>query len=87
MRERSDTQSRLTLCDPTDCSPPGSSVREHWREVPFPPPGDLLNAEAELSSFTSPALAGTSTTWEDHKLDKGPQVSPSPATCVRCNIW
>ena len=36
----------LTLCDPTDCSPPGSSVRgifqqEHWSGLPLPPPGDL----------------------------------------------
>ena len=31
------TQSCLTLRDPRDCSPPGSSVRqEHWSAVPFP---------------------------------------------------
>ena len=40
------TQSCLTLCEPVDCSPPGSSVlgilqarRLQW--VPFPSPGDL----------------------------------------------
>ena len=41
------TQSRPAPCDPTDCSPPGSSVywgvsrREYWSGLPGPPPGDL----------------------------------------------
>ena len=38
-------QSCLTLFDPLDCSPPGSSVHGiFWArilELPFPPPGDL----------------------------------------------
>ena len=39
-------QSCPSLCDPTDCSPPGSSlhefsVQEYWSEVPFPSPRDL----------------------------------------------
>ena len=53
-------KSFLTLCDPMDCSPPGSSVYgisqgrilEWW---PFPPPGDLPDPGIEP---TSPALAG-----------------------------
>ena len=39
------TQSCLTLCDPMDCSPPGSSVefsrQEYWSGLPFPSPGDF----------------------------------------------
>ena len=40
------TQSCPTLCDPMDCSPPGSSVygisrQEYWSGLPFPSPGDL----------------------------------------------
>ena len=40
------TQSCLTLCDPMDCSPPGSSAhefsrQEYWSGLPFPFPGDL----------------------------------------------
>ena len=40
------TQSCPTLCDPADCSPPGSSVRgilqaSIWGGLPFPSPGDL----------------------------------------------
>ena len=37
---------RLSLCDPTDSSPPGCSVhgfsrQEYCSALPFPPPGDL----------------------------------------------
>ena len=42
------TQSCLTLCNPVDCSPPGSLSmgfprQEYWSGLPFPPPGDLPN--------------------------------------------
>ena len=66
-------QSCLTLCNPMDHSPPGSSVHGilqarvlEW--VAVPPLGDLPDPETELESLTSPALAGgfftTSATWE-----------------------
>ena len=46
--------SYLTLCDPLDCSPPGSSVglfrQEYWSELPFPTPGDLPNPGVEPES-------------------------------------
>ena len=66
-------QSCLTLCHPMDCSPPGSSVHGNVQSkilsgLPCPPPGVLPNPAIELTSFTSPALAGsfftTSATWE-----------------------
>ena len=65
-------QSRLTLCNPMDCSPPGSSVgfsrQEYWSGSPSPPPGDLPKAGMEPASPLSPALAGslfsTSAAWE-----------------------
>ena len=51
------TQSCLTLCDPTDCSPPASSVHGilqarilEW--VAIPPPGDLPNPGIECKSPT-----------------------------------
>ena len=65
-------QSCPTLCNPLDCSPPGSSVpgfsgQEHWSDLPCPPPGDLPNPGIELESLMSPALAGrfftTSAIW------------------------
>ena len=36
-------QSCQTLCDPADCSLPGSSVHGDSRGLPCPPPGDLPN--------------------------------------------
>ena len=68
-------QSCLTLCDPVDCSLPGSSVHGilqarilEW--VPMPPPGDFPDPGIEPTFLVSPASAGgfftTSTTWEAH---------------------
>ena len=50
-------QSCLTLCDPMDCSPPGScpwgfSRQEYWSGLPCPPPGDLPNPGIEFRSST-----------------------------------
>ena len=67
------TQSCLTLCDPRECSSPGSSVHGSVQAkilsgLPCPPPGVCPNPGIELTSFTSLALAGrfftTSATWE-----------------------
>ena len=49
------TQLCLTLCDPMDCSPSGSSVQgiprqEYCRGLPFPPPGDRPCPEIETAS-------------------------------------
>ena len=68
-------QSCLTLCDPVDCSLPGSSDHGilqarilEWVAFPCPPPGDLPNPGIKPASLTSPALASrfftTRTTWE-----------------------
>ena len=66
-------QPRLTLCDPMDCSLPGSSVHGTLREwilsgLPRLPPWDPPEPRTESVSHMSPALAGgfftTSTTWE-----------------------
>ena len=45
-------QSRPTLYDSVDCSPPGSlsvgfSRQEYWSGLPYPPPGDLPNPGIE----------------------------------------
>ena len=50
-------QSRLTLCEPIDCSLPGSSVHgdslsKNTRVWPGPPPGDLPNPELKPRSPT-----------------------------------
>ena len=67
-------QSCLTLCDPVDCSSPGSSVhgvlqarKLEWVAISFST-GDLLDPGIEPMSLASPVLAGvlftTTTTWE-----------------------
>ena len=66
-------QSCPTLCDPMDCSLPGSSVHGilqarilEW--VACPPPGDLPDPGIEPMSPASPALGNglftISVTWE-----------------------
>ena len=62
----------LTLGNPMDCSPPGSSVhgilQGYWSGLPCPPPGDLPDLAIKPESLMSPALAGgfftTNATWE-----------------------
>ena len=56
-------ESCLTLCDPMDCSPQGSShygifqvTILEW--LPFPPPGDLPNPGIKSPPLVSPALTG-----------------------------
>ena len=66
-------QSCATLCNPMNCSLPGSSVhgfsrQEYWNGLPCPPLGDLPNPGIKSTYFMSPALAAefftTSITWE-----------------------
>ena len=54
-------------------APPSSSSvefprQEYWSGLPFPPPGNLLNPEAEPKSLASPTFPGgfftTGATWE-----------------------
>ena len=52
--------SRVRLCDPMDCSPPGSSVHGTLQArtlawLPFPPPGDLPDPGIEPTSPVTPA--------------------------------
>ena len=56
-------QSRQTLCDPMDCSLPGSSVHGVFQArilewVAIPTPGDHLDPGIDPPSLASPALAG-----------------------------
>ena len=57
----------------------GFSRQEYLSELPYPPPGDLLDLRIEPAVLTSPALAGsfftTRATWEAHILD----ISPLPS--------
>ena len=71
-------QSRLTLCDPMDCSPPGSSVLGilqarilEWVCHALPQ-GDLPDPGRESTFLTSPALTGS--------LPLAPPGKPFPLT-------
>ena len=66
-----------TVCDPIDCSLPGSSVHRilqagTWSGLLCSPPGHLPDPEIELTSLISPALAGgffiSGATWEVQKV-------------------
>ena len=67
--------SHVQVCDPMDCSLPGSSAHGilqarilEW--VACPPPGDLPDPGIKPMSLTSPALACgffIHYTWESHK--------------------
>ena len=70
----------LTLCDPMDCSLPGSSVhgilrQEFWSGLPCPSPGDLPDSGFELASLESPAWAG------------GQTFGFRTNVCTRCVAW
>ena len=73
VRAHACTLSCPTLCDPIDCSLPGSSVlgifwQEYWSGLPLPIPEDLSDPGIETPSPGSPELAGgfltTGATWE-----------------------
>ena len=56
-------KSCLTLCDPMDCSTPGSSVhgisqQEYWSGLLCRPPGDLPDPGIRPTSIASSAWAG-----------------------------
>ena len=71
MNARMCAKLRLTLCNPMDCSLPGSSVHgisQARSGLPCPPLGDFPGPGIEPTSLRSPALAGgsftTSPTWQ-----------------------
>ena len=75
----------LNLCDPMDCSLPGSSVhglsrQEYWSGLPCPPPGDLLNPGIE---HVVPALQANSLLLSDRG---GPQ-NPTPETYCKSSPY
>ena len=85
-------QSRPTLCDPMDCSLPGSSIhggfsrQEYWSKLPCPPSGDLPHPGIESRS---PALLADSSLSEPAGKPTGflkyyPWVSGHPESqCCR----
>ena len=71
---KSQTELCLTLCDPMNCSLPGSSVhwiiqQEYWGGLPCPSTGDLFDSGIEpespaLQADSSPSESpGNSANW------------------------
>ena len=80
------------LCDPMDCSLPGSSFmacprQEHWSGLPFPPPGHLPDPGIELAS---PAVAGNSLPLPHQGSPRtsftGNKISQGADGCLVCNF-
>ena len=88
------TQPCPTLCDPMDCSPPGSSVQwgfprqEYWSGLPCPPPGDLPNPGIEPRSPTLQAGATQGSPrileWVAYPFSRGSSWPRNPArvSCI-----
>ena len=79
-------QSCLTLCDPMDCSQPGSFVHGILQErilkwLPRPPSRDLPDPGLEPVSLISPALAGRFFTTS--AIGKPHSQSYSSAICLK----
>ena len=73
----------LTLCNPTDCSPPGSmgfSRQEYWSGLPCPPLGDLPNQEIEPRSS---ALQADSYHMSNIVLNTGDTAKNKTGLCLR----
>ena len=74
-------QSCLSLCDPMDCSLPGSSLsmefsrQEYWSGYPFPSAGDLLNPGIEPGSPVLQADSLPSEPPGKPQLTQGPILS------------
>ena len=83
-------QSCPTLCDPTDCSPPGSSVhgtsRQYWSGLPFPSPGDLPDPGIKpISRFSRWILYGWAAREAQH-LHVATRQTLHPQNLLLCNL-
>ena len=77
----------LTLCDPMDYSLPSSSVHGIFQSgLSCPPPGDLPSPGIELTSPTSPALAGGFFTTAPHEKPFIPVVIYDK-TMLMFSLW
>ena len=89
LRVSSVAQSRLTLCNLVDHSPPGSSVHGNFQariteRLPLPAPGDLSGPGIKLASPASTALADRLFTTEPPGK---PPHHPLTATKCRVHAW
>ena len=90
------TQSRLTLCDPMDCSPPGSSIHGiiqasilEWVAIPFSRISSQLRDQTWISCITGRFF----TIWATRKIRYLLLVLPQtmmaeiPVSSVTSTVW
>ena len=80
-------RSVLTLCDPTDCSPPSSSAHgilqaQYWSGLPFPPPGDLPAPGTELGLLLLPTWQAGSLSLRHLRSSRLPTLPTFPSLLV-----
>ena len=88
-------QSCPTLCDPVDCSSPGSSVhgfskQEYWSGLPCPPLGDLPNPGFEPLTHVScidRQVLYQWVTWEDCKFTTRWQIKSLNVTMMHNSLF
>ena len=78
-------QSCPTLCDPMDCSPPGSSVQgilqaEYWSGLPSPPPAAAAKSPQSCPTLCDPmdcSMPGSSVHGDSLGKNTGQVAMPS----------
>ena len=85
-------QSCLTLCNPMDCSPPGSSVLRilqakilEWAAMPSSRGSSQPKDETHISQFSSVAQSCPSDSLPPHELQHNRPPCPSPTPGVHSN--
>ena len=81
----------LTLCDPMDCNPPGSSVHGILKEecesgLAYPPPGDLTHLWTKPTTPVSPALQQIVYHWVTGEVWCWRRLLRVPCTARRSNL-
>ena len=89
-------QSCPTLCDPMDCSLPGSSVhgefsrQEYWSGLPHPPPGDLPNPgiEPKYATMQRDSLSSELTgKFSEGGVKRGSEQHPKSSGLTQPSSW
>ena len=92
IKESEVAQSCPTLCDPVDCSPPGSplsmefSRQEYWSTLPFPSPGNLPNPGIKPASYLPLALPGNPIQVISESESEVAQFCPTLCDLLDCSL-
>ena len=81
------TQSCPTLCNPMDCSLPGSSVhriprQEYWNGLPFPSPDDIQMANKHMKICFTSCHQGNAN-WNNNEIPLHTYGTPLQYSCLQ----